>query len=377
MSRYLYYHVLYVGMINIMLFVPSLLIRERFHGAISGMLIAMVIGSFLSLCTMACFEKMPGLGFPELCDRHLPKWLAQSLILFDGIVLWLPAGVIVIYSYSETVRMFFYPDMNRYLNLLLMTGAAIWACSRSTRSVQFIHEVMMLLSAPLLILFILKAVFNEHLNWDAIRYVIGYVNQPPSFTTIAAATFVFSGYLSLTITNRLHPEGFRFRYRWVVPLFGVFFLAITFCVPIGFHGTVGVQDYVFLWSMTADSIITDYGFINRVLFVFLLLFTGLSLLFIMNTWHTTIMLIRYSLHRATAVEEDPVPAINVWLAVAIGGISFAFMRFTSLEQSQIISKMWLILRFGVEFIFLGLLMYFVHKQKKPETASTMLHNSDN
>ena len=49
---------------------------------------------------------------------------------------------------------------------------------------------------------------------------------------------------------------------------------IPFFVPIGFHGTVGVEDYVYLWSMTADSMMTEYGFINRVLFVFLLLLQG-------------------------------------------------------------------------------------------------------
>lgn len=366
MSRYTYYHVLYVGMINIMMFVPSLLIRDRFNGAVSGMLIAMVIGTILSLGTMACFERFPGLGFPEICERYTPRWFTQANILFAAFVLWLPAGIIVIYAYSETVRMFFYPDINPYMNLLLMTTAAVWASTRSTRTVQFTHEIMVILSSPLILLFIMKAAFNENINWDAIRFVAGFVNQPPSFNAIAASTFLFSGYLSLLIFNRLYTVGFKFQLRWVVPLFGIIFLTITFFVPIGFHGSVGVADYVYLWSMTADSMLTEYGFINRVLFVFLLLFTGLSLLFVMNTWHTTIMLIRYSLHGSTQVEEDPVPWINVWLGLGIGALTFLFMRFVNIERSQHISEGWLVLRFFLEIYFLFLMMYFVRKHKKEQ-----------
>ncbi|MNW03318.1 hypothetical protein D3C71_1992370 [compost metagenome] len=84
----------------------------------------------------------------------------------------------------------------------------------------------------------------------------------------------------------------------------------------------------------------------------------------MNTWHTTIMLIRYSLHGSTQVEEDPAPWINVWLALGIGLLTFIFMRFINLEQSQHISEAWLILRFFLEIYFLFLMMYFVRKQKK-------------
>ncbi|MGG1553821.1 hypothetical protein [Paenibacillus ferrarius] len=364
MPRYVYYHVLYVAMINIMMFIPTILIRHHFDGAVSGMLVASMIGTIVMLGVMACFEKFPGLGFPELCDRYLPGWLGHSINLFIAFFLWMPAGLMVIYSYAETVRMFFYPDMNRYLNLLLMATAAVWASSRSTRSVQFIHEIMVLLSSPFIIWFLLKALFNKNISWDAVRYVIGYIDQPPDFMAIAASTFVFSGYLSLTIFNRLNPENFKFRLRFLAPLFVIGFLIVTFIVPIGMHGTVGVEHFVYLWSMTADSIISEYGFINRILFIFLLLFTALSLLFVMNTWHTTIMLIRYAINKCVAVEEDPPPAINLWLAGGIGLTSFAFMFYVNQEKIQWITECWLILRFTMEITAFGLMLYFTRKRKK-------------
>ncbi|TVY09478.1 hypothetical protein [Paenibacillus cremeus] len=369
MYRYTYYHVLYVGMINIMMFVPYLLIRDRFDGAVSGMVIASVIGGILSLGTMSCFERFPGWGFPELCDRYFPRWLTVAINLYAGLLIWLPAGIIVINGYSETVRLFFYPDMNPSVNLFLMTCAAVWASSRSTRTVQFIHEIMLFLCTPMLIMFLIKAIFNKNMDWDAVRYVAGYIRKPPSFMSIAASTFVFSGFTTLITVNRLHTEGFTFKHRWIVPLFGIFFLAVTFFIPIGFHGTVTVQEYVYLWSMTADSMVTEYGFINRVLFVFLILFTGLSLLFVMNTWNTTIMLIRHSLSRFTAVEETPVARINLWIALAAGLLSFVYMHLSNPERNQLISEIWLVGRFITEVMFLGIMLYFVWRRKKVKATS--------
>ncbi|MBO9604592.1 MAG: hypothetical protein J7639_01505 [Paenibacillaceae bacterium] len=369
MSRYTYYHVLYVGMINIMMFVPYLLIRDRFNGAVSGMLVAVVVASALSLTAMVCFERFPGLGFPEICDCFMPRWLTNVLNCYAALFVWVPAGVIVIYSYAETARMFFYPDMNKFLNLLLLVGAAVWASSRSTRTVQFIQEIVILTSAPLLLLFLIKAVFNEHMDWHAIRYVAGYVRKPPSFVSIAAATFLFSGYLSLVVFNRLHVKGFRFRFKWIVPLFGLCFLAITFFVPIGFHGTVAVQDYVYLWSMTADSMALQYGFIDRVLYFFLLLFVGLSLLFVMNTWHIAIMLFRHTLTRFTDVEETQNSGFNAWVAIALGVIAFVYMYFTNTERNQKVSEWWIYIRFFTEIVFSFVMIYCARKKMSSEKAT--------
>ncbi|MBM7563170.1 hypothetical protein [Paenibacillus sacheonensis] len=369
MIRYFYYHVFYVGMINIMMFVPTLLIRDRFHGAVSGMLVAIAISSVMSLVTMACFERFPGLGYPEISDLYLPRWLTKVNILSAALFVWLPSGIIVLYSYAETARMFFYPDMPPLVNLILLAGAAAWASCQSTRTVQFIQEIAMVLITPLIILFLLKAITNENMNWDAIRYVAGYVRIAPSFITIAASTFLFSGYMSLVLFNRMHEEGFKFKFRWVVPLFSSLFLAVTFFVPIGFHGTVGVQEYVYLWSMTADSMALDYGFINRVLYVFLLMFTGISLLYVMNTWHTTIHFIRYTLNGYKSVEETPASRINIWFSVGIGAAAFVYMYFISTEENQRVSEVWIITRFFVEILTVFMMLYFVWRQKKSKSKN--------
>ncbi|QHW31128.1 hypothetical protein GZH47_09855 [Paenibacillus rhizovicinus] len=369
MNRYNFYHVLYVGMINIMLFVPTLLINDRFNGAISSMLLAICYGITQTLITMKCFERFAGLGFPELCDRYLPRWITVMNNFIAGVLLWYPAGVIVIYSYSETIRMFFYPDMNPYINLLLMASAAVWGCSRSTRTVQFSLEIIVILCSPLLIMFLVKAILNDKLRLDSILYVAGYVDRPPSIMAFIAATFLFSGTMNLVVFNRLYTKGFKFRYKWMIPLFGIFFLIVTFFIPIGFHGSVGVQDYVYLWSMTADSMQMEYGFINRVLYVFLLLFSGLSLVFVINAWHTSILFIRQSVNRFNQADEHPSARINILLAVVAAALTFLYMRFVDTERNQLFSEIWLVSRFIAEILIMISMLYFAWRSRKEQPCA--------
>ncbi|RIE03912.1 GerAB/ArcD/ProY family transporter [Cohnella faecalis] len=303
MLRYLYYHVLYVGMINIMLFVPHVLIEYRFKGAVSGMALAMVVGSIVAIGTSVCFRRFPGLGMYEIFDCFLPGWLTKILSSYSALT-WALGGLLVVYIQAELIRTFFNPDMNEYWNLLIMVIAALWASTRSIRTVQFAQEILILMCAPLIFMILFKAIGNEWLNWDAIRLAAGYVRTKPSFVSFCAATFLFSGYLNLIVFNRMATAKTSNRYLWIIPIFGVFFMLVTFFVPIGFHGTAGIDKYVFLWSTTADSMEMQYGFINRVLYLFLVLYTNLSLIFVMNAWHVTIDIL-HSVFTGKVMPVDP------------------------------------------------------------------------
>ncbi|TFE30659.1 hypothetical protein [Cohnella luojiensis] len=344
MSRYFYYHVIYVGLINIMLFVPWTLVHYRFNGAVSGMAIAAVAGTFLAYLTTSLYLRFPGMSLPDIVNSYLPRGFAVFLNLI-GASLWVVAGILVIYSYSSTIQQFFNPDMNPYLFLLLMTAAGVWGASRSTRSVQFAQEIMLLISAPLIIMILFKAIFSPWLDWDAIRVTAGYVRTPPSFISFCAATFVFAGYNTLAVFNRLLPPGTQIRHRWIIPLVCSFFLLVSFFVPIGFHGTVGVAEYLYIWSVTADSMIMEYGFVYRVLYVFLLLYTALSLMFAMNTWHTAMEFIKacHPRHKPKP-DQFPVSPANWWINLAFAGLTFGYALWTNEQRNQWVNQNWLIAR---------------------------------
>ncbi|WP_239615165.1 hypothetical protein [Cohnella mopanensis] len=371
MARYYYYHVIYVGMINIMLFVPWILEQHRFNGAVSAMVIAIVFGTVLAYVTTSLFLRFPGMGLADILNNLLPRGIAVTLNLI-GAFIWLTAGILVIYAYSATIQQFFNPDMNPYLFLLLMTLAGVWGASRCTRTVQFAQEILLLISAPLIIMILFKAIFSPWLDWDAIRVAAGYIRTPPSFVSFCAATFIFAGYNTLAIYNRLLPSGTKIRFRWITPLFCTFFLLVSFFIPIGFHGTVEVGEFLYLWSVTADSMILEYGFVYRVLYLFLLLYTALSLMFAMNTWHTAMEFIKacHPKHKPQP-EQFPVPSSNWWITLVFAGLTFGYAIWTNEQRNQWVNENWLIARTVTDVltpVILGLLILMGVRKKKSASS---------
>ncbi|MDG0790234.1 hypothetical protein OMP38_04750 [Cohnella ginsengisoli] len=225
MIRYYYYHIFYVGLMNIMVLVPYVLISHRFDGAVSSFPIAIAFGTLYSYVTSAAFQRFPGLGLPEIYKLFLPVWLANCLNMV-GVVIWCTAGIIVLFSYSNTVGIFFDPEASAYLNLAVMAAASLWAASRTSRSVQFTHEVLLIVSTPIILWILFKALFSNWLDWDAIRLIADAgIRKPPSMVCIFASTFVFSGHMNITLFNRLNPSDLKFRLRWTIPIVGAFFFA--------------------------------------------------------------------------------------------------------------------------------------------------------
>lgn len=365
MIRYYYYHIFYVGLMNIMVLVPYVLISHRFDGAVSSFPIAIAFGTLYSYVTSAAFQRFPGLGLPEIYKLFLPVWLANCLNMV-GVVIWCTAGIIVLFSYSNTVGIFFDPEASAYLNLAVMAAASLWAASRTSRSVQFTHEVLLIVSTPIILWILFKALFSNWLDWDAIRLIADAgIRKPPSMVCIFASTFVFSGHMNITLFNRLNPSDLKFRLRWTIPIVGAFFLLVSFFVPIGFHGTQAVGNYLYVWSVTTDSLMMKYGFIQRVLYLFLLLYTFLSLVFVMNTWHTGMEFFKACFKKyKPQTDEVNVPAINWWICGGLAGLTFVYAYFTNDIYNRLAAEMWLVTRFIVESILVVLLIVFLVMKKK-------------
>ncbi|CAM3739390.1 hypothetical protein COLU111180_06005 [Cohnella lubricantis] len=349
---------------NIMLFVPHILVKDRFDGAVMSLLAAIAIGSLIAIVNAWCFQQFPQMGLPEILDQHLPKVLSLPLIAFTALT-WMSGGIFVVYSFTRTMGIFFNPEMNEYLFLFIMVMACLFAGSRSSRSVQFALEVLLLLCAPLGLFILFKTTTDRLVSWDAMRVIAGYVRHPPSFRSVAAATFLFSGYLNMQIFNRLNPPGFRLKHRWLIPLLGASFAFFTFFIPIGFHGTIGVDQYMYLWSVTADSMVLKYGFVQRVVYLFLLVFSILSLMFVMNTYHCAMEMFKacWIQYQAKA-EESPVPKSN-WIICAIfGALSFAYASWSNDQKNQWATEWWLIGRFCVEIFATCITLIIVYLARK-------------
>ncbi|MEK3790761.1 GerAB/ArcD/ProY family transporter [Paenibacillus sp. FSL R7-0204] len=282
-SRYFYCLFLMNSLINIINFTPRELIDARFDGAQSSILVAVVTGTLFIYLFTKVIHKFPGQGLPEILRSALPKLLASPLILAFA-VLWYMAGALIILSFVDITLRFISPDTDPTA-VLLGFLAVVCLCSRiDSLSLLYGLEVMLSITLPLILYSTVKALVNPNFSWDAVLQVMTHALHAPDLNSVAAATFTFSGYINLAIFNRVF-HGLKLKHVWILSLEGLLVLAITFFVPIGYHGTVGIERHVYTWFTTADSIHIEAFLIERMLFIFYFAYSTLSLVSAIIQWH--------------------------------------------------------------------------------------------
>ncbi|OMF23096.1 hypothetical protein BK133_24980 [Paenibacillus sp. FSL H8-0548] len=350
MNRYVFYPFIMVSFINLLLFVPYILIQARFSGAVTSMIVGSVIGTIFVYMYTGALARFPGKGLPEILKLHCPQWLVSITMICSAIMWWFGTTIIVV-TYALLINRFFNPDANPTLILIMLILACGYAATRSTLSVMYVIEIGIIVNAPIIIFILFKAVRSTQLNWDSIHVVANYVTEMPTLTAVAAASYIFTGYINLSLFNRLLPPNFRFKFRWVYPLFGILILLVSFFVPIGFHGTVAVNEYIYIWSITADSLIMQYGFIERVLFLFLIVFLNLTLIYTMSGWHQAMESIKSSFRNYKPEIDSPRTPISNYVIVGIFIVlTFLYLQFANEKNGIIITTYWLVVRMFVEGI---------------------------
>ncbi|MFC5651519.1 GerAB/ArcD/ProY family transporter [Paenibacillus solisilvae] len=348
MNRYFYYNVFLVSLLNLMLFVPHILLRFRYDGAVSSMGVAIVIGSSLALMFTKVMKSFPGKGLPEILAEFFPKFVIVPFLLFMA-VLWLVASSIALVSYAVLINRFFNPDTSPIVVLAFLCLICIYTSSRSTLTVIFVIEIGLIINAPLLLFILIKATRSTAIDWDAIRTIANYWTKPPKLQPVSAATYVFTGYINYAIYNRLNPPNFRIRYRWLIPLTGTFILLMTFFVPIGFHGTETVDNYLYIWSVTADSMLMGYGFIERVMFFFLLLYLNLTLIYTTSGWHQAMEFVKSCLPKSSPqVDCIQTPKKNWIITSVFAVITLTYSILLNEKENFSISSYWLTFRMFIE-----------------------------
>ncbi|WP_169087046.1 GerAB/ArcD/ProY family transporter [Paenibacillus sp. PL91] len=366
MNRYVFYNFILVSFINLMLFVPHILIKARYNGAVSSILVGIVIGTVLVYMYTSALARYPGLGLSEILKLHCPHWLVVISMVFFAMMWWIGTTIVIV-EYAILINRFFNPDANTIVILVMLIIACGYAATRSTLSVIFVLEIALIVNAPIIIFILFKAVRSPQLNWDSIRVVANYVTEMPTLMSVAAATFIFTGYINLSLFNRLFPPNFRFKFRWVYPLFGTLILLITFFVPIGFHGTEAVNQYIYIWSVTADSMLMQYGFIERVLFLFLIVFLNLSLVYTMSGWHQAMEFIKCCFKNYKPEIDSPkTPTSNYVIVSIFAMLSILYLVLTNEKMNLLFTTYWLVIRMIAEILVV--LWIFVLSRRRSKAA---------
>ena len=363
MTRYFFYIATLSILINAILFVPRILIDERYDGAILSMMLGPIIGGTLMYLFTSSMLKFRGQGLPEIMKKFLPKSLSIPLLLIFGSVMFI-SGALVLINYAFIVSRYLIPEIPVYILLILFVAVASLGAMQSSKTVLYSTELILLVSVPFLLFSILKAYTNKNMNYDDVRAMVDYSFIFPSWKSLSVSTYAVTGYLSFSIFNRVFTSIETLRHRWAVPSLGFSILLTAFFVPIGILGTDGVNDYIFTWVSTADGIRMKYAFIERVVYIFLLIYLGITYLFGMITWHVGSEMISGCLPR----HRPNTSSINSVLPNAISCAGFGLGTVivgTWLGEDDLftVSSKWMMIRCPIDFMFV-LAVYILSKRRK-------------
>lgn len=349
MNRYFYYNFILVCMMNIIFYVPKLLIHYRYTGAVSALLVGGAAGCVLNFLFLNAINRFPGMGLPEIWELKHGKTVSRIFSVLFGLH-WFSASVLPLVGYSYVLNRFLNPDASPIAILILIAVVCAYAASRSTLTIEILMEIGLILNAPITIYIMIKALTSRSFHWDPVLTIANYVTVPPHIAAICAASYLFAGFMHMSIYNRLFPPNFRYRYYYVlVPAIGFSFLLVSFFVPIGFHGTETVAKYLYVWTVTADSMIMSYGFLERILFLFLFVFLNLTLIHAMSVWHQSMEFFKSAFTRKKPKVDSPeTPLANYIICGTFLAVTVAYMLLTDERIDYLLTTRWIQVRFFME-----------------------------
>lgn len=363
LARYFYYFVTLSMLINAILFVPRILMDDRYDGAILSMVLGPLIGGVFMYLFTGSMLKFRGQGLPEIMRQSLPKAISVPLLLVMGSASFI-SGALVLINYAFIVSRYLNTETPMYVLLILFVIVVSFGAMQSSKTVLYITELTMILSLPLLLFSIFKAYTNQNMNYDQVRAMIDYAWILPSWKSLSVSTYAVTGYISLSILNRVFTGSQSFKHRWAIPFLGLSILFTAFFVPIGILGTDGVNDYIFTWVSTADAVRMKYAFIERVVYIFLLIYLGISYLFALITWHVGSEMLSGCLTKNqpnTSEVNSVLPHVISCTVFAIGTVIVGNM----LGEDDLfsVSTNWMMIRSPLD-IFVVLTVYFLSNRRK-------------
>ncbi len=286
MSRYLLWLIVLNMIANVVAYVPRALLKEQNDGMVMGLVLSSIIGTLFMYWFLYQIRKFPEEGMPDLLEKYTQKWFHLLYSALNGLMFYF-AGVITLLVFVDISERFINPDMGPNVTLFLFLLVVCGGVLLDSRSLLFVLEIVLIINLPLMIMIFIKAYTHDYFSWDSVKAVATHYREVPSWTTVSAGLYIYLGFLNLSVFNK-YIKKLNIKWCWVVPLIGLVNLFTTVFVPVGINGTVLPSQYTFPWISTVDSMRIEFGIIERVLFIFLLLYIGISLLSIMIHWHVAL-----------------------------------------------------------------------------------------
>lgn len=360
-SRYLYYLVFLNMFVNIIFFIPNILISHRFEGALMAIFVSIPLSIGLMYLFLKYLARFPKQGLPEILEQCLFNG-AHTLIKAMFGVLWFGTGLILLLAFIKINKDFINPDISRILILSLFLVLVCLASRLESTTLLFGLEILMLVNVPIILFVLIKSILNPHFSWDAIAEIGTHLLHVPSFDSLGAATFIFSGYTNMIIFHRVFGERLKGYHFGVFIIFGLLTLLTSFLIPIGFHGTYAANRYVNPWVVTADSMRIEFFIIERLVFPFIMLYFTIALISTIIHWHIAIEFFK-KIPPTKWKQKGRIP-ISWYILFLFVAITFLSNYFLDEEKLISLSNIWLQIRLIGEFFLVTVLIYATRRSKK-------------
>lgn len=333
MNRYYVYLILFNMFANMVAYIPKVLVNHRFDGLLQSITIGTLIGLVMMYIVSTTMFQFPGEGYPEIVKRFFSK-KASTILLILWAIVWFLSGVITLIAFSFIAKRFFNPTMPVWGVLTLFCVIVAFGVLLNTKQLLYFIEIMMLLLFPFVLIIFLKAYFSNELDWQGIKIPLTMVNHWGDYSAISASYFSFVGCTNLLIFNRVFTKKHHFKKHYLLffGLLGFLNLFTSAFIPIGIIGIDEIQKSVYLWWLSTDSLHFDYMPIERVSFVFVILYVAISLISVMITWHTGVEFLK-SVWKIPSFKwkkkELPIP----YFLVLFIGVSFSLYFIIRTEET--------------------------------------------
>lgn len=359
MKRYFAYIVFLNMIVNVFIFVPQILIQDRFRGSVTSVIVSVPIGMTLMYVFLKSMSKFPEKSLPYILDTIFPRWISRTMsVLFSSVTM--TAGMITLLSISDTSIRYINPDTPFPMGVFMFLIVVCMAASHRSKQVLFLIEMILMLDVPLILFIVVKAYWNNSYSWDAVGAVAMSYNHPPTWTSLSAATYIFSAYANQMVFNKVFKQPASPRWIWLFGPVGFGVLLSSFTIPIAFQGADGVSDYVYPWLITADSMRVELGFVERVLPLFLLLYAGVSLASVIVHWHVSLELIKEAMPSFLSRK----PALTWTIIGLFASLTFLTSFWTTEKTLSELGRNWMQLRLIGEVLLVMLVFIAALRRRR-------------
>ncbi|CAM4099238.1 GerAB/ArcD/ProY family transporter [Lederbergia lenta] len=292
MSRFIFYLILVNLITNMIAITPRILIIGSKSGTVLAIVLALVIGMVLTYTIVRLFSQFPGQGLPEIMKKTMPKWISTPILLFFSLA-WYFAGLIVILIYTVITIRFLTPEMPIFVIFLAFLLIVTYGVYMSTDKILYFSEIVFIISMPFIFFVLLKGYASTDLNWDYIRVAALHINHLPNYTSFSTSLYIVIGAANLVIFNRYFtkPKKPTGKGMALLTLICTFILLTTYFLPIGFGGFDSLDNVLFPWITTSDSIRMKFGIVERIVFLFIGFFFALGVVSTTTLWHVSMQLL--------------------------------------------------------------------------------------